>query len=99
VYILSGVDSETLGFSSFFDLVTREAKKNVQALILALEFVGKAKDITAIIENNTQVRNGLKIFLLFDAFAFVPLYPAFLFFMGENGSRHRHLCRYHRRVC
>lgn len=72
----------TLGFSSFFNLVVSEAGKNVKAPIMKLEFVRKAKDITAITGNNAQAQNGLKTFLLFDAFAFVPIYLAFLFVMS-----------------
>jgi len=72
----------TLGFSSFFNLIVSEAAKNTDAPIMKLEFVRQAKHIAAITENNAQAQNGLKTFLLFDAFAFVPLYLAFLLLMS-----------------
>jgi hypothetical protein len=72
----------TLGFNSFFDLIVSEAGKNIDAPIMKLEFVRKAKDIAAITASKPEAQNGLKTFLLFDAFAFVPLYLAFLFLMS-----------------
>lgn len=72
----------TLGFSSFFGLIVSEAAKNTDAPIMKLEFVRRAKDIAAITGNDAQAQNELKTFLLFDAFAFVPLYLAFLLAMS-----------------
>jgi hypothetical protein len=72
----------TLGFSSFFNLVTAEAAKNIAKPVMTLEFVRKAEDVQAIVKNNIDARNGLKTFLLLDSFAFVPLYFAFLLLMS-----------------
>lgn len=72
----------TFGFSSFFELITSAAKKNVKNPIMALEFVRKAGDVEEIIKNDVEARNGLKTFLILDAFAFVPLYFAFLLLMS-----------------
>lgn len=72
----------TLGFSSFFNLITVEAKKNIENPVMALEFVRKAEEIGAIVKSNIEARNGLKTFLILDSFAFVPLYFAFLLLMS-----------------
>ena len=72
----------TLGFSSFFELLTSAAKKNIDKPVMALEFVRKAKDVEDIIKNSDKARNGLKTFLILDTFAFVPLYFAFLLLMS-----------------
>lgn len=72
----------TLGFSSFFNLLTVEAKKNVANPVMALEFVRKARDVDEIVKNNNEARSGLKTFLILDTFAFVPFYLAFLLLMS-----------------
>ena len=72
----------TLGFSSFFNLITVEAKKNIENPVMALEFVRKAGEVEAIVKGNIEARNGLKTFLILDSFAFVPLYFAFLLLMS-----------------
>lgn len=80
----------TLGFSSFFNLITSEAKKNIESPGMALEFVRKAEEVEAIVKNNSEARKGLKTFLILDSFAFVPLYFGFLllmsFFLSQTTS-------------
>lgn len=72
----------TVGFNSFFPLLTVEAKKYNSQPIMSLEFVRSAKDVEKITGGNPAARQGLKTFLLFDTFAFIPLYLAFLFLMS-----------------
>jgi hypothetical protein len=72
----------TLGFSSFFNLLSVEAKKNVANPVMALEFVRKAGEVDEIVKGNIEARKGLKTFLILDSFAFVPLYFAFLLIMS-----------------
>ena len=44
----------TLGFSSFFNLLTVEAKKNVANPVMSLEFVRKAGDVDEIVKGNIE---------------------------------------------
>jgi hypothetical protein len=61
----------TLGFSSFFNLLSVEAKKNVANPVMALEFVRKAGEVDEIVKGNIEARKGLKTFLILDSFAFI----------------------------
>lgn len=80
----------TIGLSVFFERLTAEAKRNIDNPIMALEFVKKAEDVKKIIGTNEEAREGLKSFLLYDSFAFVPLYFVFLllmsFFLSQTSS-------------
>ena len=69
----------TMGFSSFFELITSAAKKNIANPIMTLEFIRKAGDVEEIIKSNNEARKGLKTFLILDTFAFVLCILRFCF--------------------
>lgn len=77
----------TIGFNSFFQLLTAEAKKHHPQPIMSLEFVRSAADVEKITGGSATARQGLKTFLLLDSFAFIPLYLGFLLLMSFFFSR------------
>jgi hypothetical protein len=72
----------SVAFSIFFQLITREAGREVKNPIMELEFVKALADVEAITKKRPEAHQALKTFLILDTFAFVPLYFGFLLLMS-----------------
>jgi hypothetical protein len=70
----------TIGLSFFFNSLT--AKATLPAPIMRLEFVRGKEEVDGIVGGESGAREGLKTFLLWDSFAFVPIYFIFLLVMS-----------------
>lgn len=71
-----------VGFSSFFEHFTHEAKEKLESPLLTFGIAKKAGSGEEILKDNPAARNGVKTFLLLDTYAFVPLYFGFFLLMS-----------------
>ena len=80
-----------LGFSSFFEHFTHEAKEKLDSPLLTFGIAERLRNGEQVLKDHPAAREEVKTFLLLDSYAFVPLYFGFLllmsFFLSQSSFR------------